>query len=191
MWKGEGIEIIKKGDINYPKNTYSEKWMILKINGERIMDSLGESEKFDQFNHFQSCVCDYCGFEGCSPGGWLITRKHLGTLLFLPAFDWMESYEQYSSSDGEGDDECPPDKWFVDGILVIEGQALIKLIELVPGLSLELVPEISEWELENLLKWESLVREKPKGFIHPVFEEYMKEQEQNTPKEIDTKNNII
>ena len=58
MWYAQKIELIKKGDVNYPKHSYSEKWMILSINGEWIMDSVGYSEKFDQFNHFQSRICN-------------------------------------------------------------------------------------------------------------------------------------
>lgn len=171
MRKAEKIELRKKGDPNYqiPYHVEFDNWLKLYINDELISESIIDPTKYEHFKCFQNLVCDFCGQEGCNPGGMLMVKKHSGSILILPAFSLMEEFKEFDSSNSEGDVECPPHKWFIDGVLKVEGAALNKLIELIPGLSLELVPEMTEQQLENMNKWELMVKEKPEGFINRAY----------------------
>jgi hypothetical protein len=161
MWKAEKIELEKNR-----KDTYFEDGYVLKINDEWISNEVTSKKEFKYPDGFQNMVCDDCGVEGCNAGGFLMARYHSDKLLFIPMFNNMECFEEYSCTDGNGDTECPPHKWFTDGILEVEGKELGILLSLVIGLEKDHVKPISETELATVLVWEKLVLEKPKGFIH-------------------------
>lgn len=168
MWKAEKIELIpNKETPNRSQAIYFEDCFSLKINGHIITNTISDPNDFYTKEAFPIFICDYCGFH-CDNGGMIAVRKHLSTIVILPDFNSMETFEEYDSEDGKGDSDCPPHEWFEKGILVVEGKELEELVKLVPGLALENVQEVSKTELDCMLQWESLVKTKPKGFIHPA-----------------------
>lgn len=156
MWKAEKIDLIKNEHYS-TSQLYFDGWYTLKINGEIIKVNIENPKEY--FNLcFQSVVCNFCGEEGCNVGGMLTIRKKGDSLLFLPVFDDMEDWKEYDSSNSEGDSNCPPHKWFTDGILVVEGEPLKLLLELVSGIANSNIPEVDTSELEQIEKWENLVK---------------------------------
>jgi hypothetical protein len=121
MWKAKKIELIKN-NARFDKNNslFFEDCYTLSINETWITNTLKNPQVWKYITNFQNNVCDFCGETGCNPGGMLMVRKHMDSILFLPAFDLMEIFEEYDSSDSDGDVECPPHEWFVNGILIVE-----------------------------------------------------------------------
>lgn len=132
----------------------------LKINGEIITNDLPKEYMLRTQHNFQCVVCD-CGTEGCNIGGYLLIRKRGASVLFLPAFDVLDSVEEFNQLDNE--DIGPPDKWYVDGILSIEEPFISELISL-KLIKLEEILKMSEKEINLMLEWETMV--KNKGFTN-------------------------
>ena len=99
--------------------------------------------------------------EGCNAGSYLLIRKHGASVIFLPAFDVLDSVEKFNQVSNE--DISPPDKWYVDGILSIEEPFISELISL-KLIELEEILEMSEKEINLMLEWETMV--KNKGFTN-------------------------
>lgn len=166
MWKAEKIELTKNEYHNH--RIYFEGWYSLIINDVYINSSIFNPQE-DFPSVFQDSICFECGAEGCNRGGMLMVRKHGETILFLPAFDDMDEWAECSGANLEGDSECPPHKWFTDGILVVEGEPLRKLLELVPAIVKENIREVDAEEMAHIERWEALVKEQPKGFTNSYY----------------------
>ena len=162
MWKATKIELVKNED----PESYFVDFFTLKINDVIICNTIQDTENFEFPNDFQNVNCEYCGVEGCSPTGYLMVRKQQTSLLFLPIFHIIDEFNEFNFETDEGERECPPHRWFTDGILIVDGDELNLLFELIPSLSLSNIPEISDSEVDSLITWESLVRDKPSGFIY-------------------------
>ena len=166
MWQAEKIELVKNEYHNH--RLYFEEWYSLVINDEYINSSIfSPQDKFP--SHFQDSICFECGVEGCNRGGMLMVRKYGETILFLPAFDDMDEWAECNGANCDGDSECPPHKWFADGILVVEGEPLKKLLELVPAIANENIREIDKEEIVQIERWEALVKEQPIGFMNSYY----------------------
>ena len=180
MWKAEKIEYTKnprdefeEEEDNYItleidgksvrfKNGSSDDTFTLNINGETISsDHLDGYSLCTRYN-FQCVVCS-CGTEGCNTEGYVLIRKQGSSILILPAFDLIESIKELDLDTAGAELECPPDKWYEEGILLIEEPQLSELISL-KLIDLDETPEISEKEINLMLDWESMVI-KNKGVI--------------------------
>lgn len=168
MWKAEKIEL--KKNTAHPNGFYFADCYSLKINDELISNTVKDSFSVGTFNYFQVYVCDNCGIEHCHQGGFLMVRKQGNTLLFLPAFDWMEEGEKIYDPKGIPASEAPPYKMFTEGILVVEGDALVELFKLIPSMAILDIPEVNETYLKLISEWETLVKEKPKGFMPEIVQ---------------------
>ena len=170
MWKSEKIELTKNE--YHHQGLYFEGWYSLKINDEYITNTIKDPKAFNlqwDINYFQNFVCDFCGEEGCRAGSMLMARWRGDALLFLPSFEWLGEWEEYSSENSEGCSNCPPHRWFTDGILVVEGEQLIKLMELVSCITKINIREVNEEEKQQIERWEALVKEQPKGFMNREY----------------------
>lgn len=163
MWKAEKIELTKNcKDKNYGRAFYLLDCFTLKINDVLIHNAVKEGFSSDWFERF---ICDECGVQGCNGERMLMMRRQGNSLLFLPVFDLLDSLEEYNYDMQTGDRDCPPHQWYENGILIVDGKHLKKLYELIPELETMKIPEISEWEMNRMLDWESAVKTKPKGFM--------------------------
>lgn len=93
-------------------------------------------------------VCDDCGTPGCAPGGWVSFRRIGPTVLWLPAWEWME----------EGDDakrEFGPPSYLRDvGIPALSTDLWERLRRLVGELpAFEAVPALSSREAVRMCQW--------------------------------------
>ena len=91
-------------------------------------------------------------------------RKHGKSLLFLPAFDDFDSVEEFITVEPETKRDCPPQKWYQDGVLLIEEPFVSQLLSHIPSLEFESITEISEREMDMMLEFESMIKEKKKQF---------------------------
>lgn len=167
MWKATKIELIKNPSTENPNVLFFQDCYTLTINGVRITNTIQNPNEYSGTNDFQAYVCDWCGIEHCEKGNMLMFRKFKDSLLVLPTFEFVNVGEEYVFDEDAGSSDFPPHKWFIDGCLVIEGDALLKLYELVPGLKESKIAHISPAILEAMFVWELLVLKKPEGFIKP------------------------
>lgn len=163
MWRAEKIQVKRNKKSRLDRDYNFRSSYSLLINGQLIVDRFSDPKTFSFVNHFQISVCD-CGFEGCNPCDYLSIRKQGNAILIIPCFDWMDKFEEYDDRIRNYNSECPPHKWYEEGILKIEGEGLKKLLELVPGFKTLDIPEMSELEMQQMIKWETLVHTQPKGF---------------------------
>lgn len=163
MWYAEKIELFKNRDNPDYKDSFELVDLhTLKINGEIIYNALRTTLR----DSFETWVCDYCGEEGCNGASMLMLRRQNEALLFLPEFDIIDSFEEYDYDTCEGERDRPPHKWYKDGILVVQGDQLLKLYELIPTLEKQSIKEVTPEELDKIAEWEKLVIEKPEtGFM--------------------------
>ncbi len=178
MWKANKIEFTKnpkdecEEDDYYTleidgksvrfKNGSSNDTFTLSINDEIITNhNLEGSELCTRYN-FQSVICS-CGTEGCNIGGYLLIRRQEKSIIILPAFDIIESIKEFDLSTERGELDSPPQKWYEEGILIIEEPYISELTSL-KLIDFDAVPEISETEINLMLEWESMVI-KNKGII--------------------------
>lgn len=126
----------------------------LKINGAIITNNLPKEYMLCTRHNFQCVVCD-CGTEGCITGGYLLIRKHEASVLFLPAFDVLDSVEEFNQLDNE--DISPPKKWYVDGILSIE-EPFISELKSLKLIEFNDIPEMTAKEINMMLEWETMVK---------------------------------
>lgn len=161
MWYAEKIELTKNIDDGSSHTLYLNDCFTLKINGEFIHNAVTETLS----DWFETCICTECGQEGCNGAPMIQIRKQGDKLLFLPDFDCMETFEEYNWKTNEGERSGPPHKWYEEGILIVEGEALEKLHTLLPEFRNQKINDVSEKELEKIKEWEECVRVKPKGFI--------------------------
>lgn len=166
MWKAEKIELTKNSDEEENShNFYLRDCFTLKINDEFICNSI-TNEPLTGWS-FETCICTECGEESCNGAPFLMIRKFNGGLLFLPAWDYLSSFEEYDHDTCEGDRSCAPHKWYEDGILVVEEKMMPEFLRIIPSSNLEKIPEISKEYLDLMDKWEGLVIENPeKGFMN-------------------------
>lgn len=163
MWKAEKIELTKNSeDKDYERAFYLTDCCTLKINDVFIHNAVKKGFSSDWF---ECCICTEYGFEGCNGHRMLMMRKQDKSLLFLPVFDLLSSFEEYDYDTQAGDRQCPPHEWYENGILIVEGEQLKKLYGLIPELEAMKIPEISELEMNRILDWELAVKTKPKGFM--------------------------
>lgn len=163
MWYAEKIELTKNSEDKFADRYLDLKdRLTLRINDEYIYNAVTNTLP----DYFETCICTECGQEGCNGAPMLQIRKQNDKLLFLPDFDCLDSLEEYNYKTCEGERGCPPHKWYQDGILVVEGDQLKSLYEMLPNLSKEKIKEVSKEELDKIDEWERLVKEKPaKGFM--------------------------
>ena len=164
MWKAEKIELVKNN------KTYSDAWRLydcssLMINGTLIHNAVDKDLTIPYPDMFQDGVCSECGQDGCNQGGQLMIKKQGASLIIIPDFNLIETFEEYDFKTEKGDRSCPPHQWYQEGILIVEGEQLQKLYEMMPGLAKETIKEVTAEELDKIIEWERLVREKPKGFM--------------------------
>jgi hypothetical protein len=166
MWKARKIELISNKEKAH-KDTYFFDRYTLKINGVQIANFIGDNLNLPTY--FQTWICNYCGYEGCSAGGFLSVRRHEKSLLFIPCFDYMEEYLEYDGCDENGDygdSECPPHKWYEEGILEVDEETMPEFLGVLKGFDLNEIPFITKEEMNEVLDWEQLVKENPaKGFM--------------------------
>lgn len=167
MWKAIKIELIKNIMTENSNAYYFQDCYTLTINGVRITNTIQNPNEYKGIKDFQAYVCNWFGIEHCEKGNMLMFRKFKDSLLVLPTFEFVNVDEEYVFDIDDGSSDFPPHKWFTNGSLVIEGEALIKLYELVPGLQTSKIPHISPAILDALFVWELLVLKKPEGFIKP------------------------
>lgn len=171
MWKATKIELItnifnEESDMtDTGENTYT-----LKINDVVVNNSIYNLEEYNGAWMFQSNICDYCGVEGCNSRGMLEFKKYRDSLLITPIFDLIDWIKMDTSKMDEDEIsreriDFPPEEWLKNGILWIEGDELLKLYELIPGLKKSDIPLVKLSELERILEWEILVTTQPNGFI--------------------------
>ena len=163
MWRPEKIELIKNSVIATKNDYCFEDCYTLKINDCIICNSV--NPKLTLEGCWQNNTCTFCGAEGCHTGGMLRLVKQGNSLMFIPDFECMESYEEWDFWRVKGESECPPHEWYERGILVVEGDAMQQLLSVLRGLSLEKIPDASQKQLDSILEWENLVKEKPLGFM--------------------------
>lgn len=149
MWKAEKIELTKntKGKFELQTNYFADCFT-LSINGEFIHNAINES--FSLPVYFETLICDDCGQEGCNGAPMLMLRKYEGGILFLPYFDSLDSFQEYEWNTCKGDRECPPHKWYEDGILFVEEKMMSKFLSVLFGFKLEIIPEISKEEISKM-----------------------------------------
>jgi hypothetical protein len=167
MWNATILELIKNDKTENKNAYYFQDCYTLNINGVRITNTIQNPKEYKGTNDFQSYVCNWCGIEHCEQGNMLMFRKFKDCLLVLPTFEFVNVDEEYVFDIDDGSSDFPPQKWFTDGCLVIEGDALLKLYELIPGLQTSKIPHISPAILDAMFVWELLVLKKPEGFIKP------------------------
>lgn len=167
MWKATILELIKNDKTENKNAYYFQDCYTLTINGVRITNTIQNPNEYGGTDDFQSYVCNWCGIEHCEQGNMLMFRKFKDCLLVLPTFEFVNVDEEYVFDIDDGSSDFPPHKWFTDGCLVIEGDALLKLYELIPGLKSSKIPYISPAILDAMFVWELLVLKKPEGFIKP------------------------
>ena len=169
MWKARKIELTKNSETSHKDTYYFEDGYTLRINGVCISNSITADFKIHSPNYFQDWVCNFCGVEGCNARGFLSIVRHEKSLLFIPCFDYMESYlERDSNADDNnyGDSECAPHEWYESGILKVDETMLPKFLGLLTGFVMEDISFITDSEMDKVLEWETLVREKPAvGFM--------------------------
>jgi hypothetical protein len=168
MWKAEKIELIKNSESEWKGRYYFDDCYTLKINGAWISNHISKDLKISSPHCFQNCICDFCGEEGCNAGGMLSIVRHKKSLLFIPRFEDMESYLEHDGNADDsdyGDSECPPHEWYESGILEVDEIMLPKFLELLTGFDLQSIPFITDAEMNKVLEWETLVKEKPIGFM--------------------------
>ena len=147
MWKAEKIELVRNGGSICDESDYlADHWRLI-INGIIIDNSIGRDRLRLCYEFpFQSFECTFCGTEGCNYGGYLEVRKH-------------------DHDKRTGEQECPPHEWYEKGVLIVEKEMISELMKLLPLFSIADIREVSKEELDKILDWESLVKEKPKGFM--------------------------
>jgi|ERR1700752_4196735 len=167
MWKARKIELIKNSETWRKDRSYFADCYTLEINGVHISNSITENLTIP--TDFQTSVCDYCGQEGCNSGNMLSIKRHEKSLLFIPCFDCMEEYLERDNGDENedyGDSECPPHEWYENGILEVDEIMLPEFLSLLKGFDLNKIPVITTEEMDKVLEWENLVKEKPvTGFM--------------------------
>lgn len=175
MWKATKIELItnvfnEESDMtDTGENNYT-----LKINDVVVNNFIYNLNEYNGAWMFQSNVCDYCGIQGCNSRGMLDFKKYSDSLLITPIFDSID-WSKLDTSKMNDDEikrvrnDFPPGEWLEKGILWIEGDELLKLYELIPGLKKSDIPLIKLSELERILEWEILVTTQPNGFKDDWF----------------------
>lgn len=166
MWKAENISLSSNFDYGKDRELVLKNSFTLRINGVLVHNNVGTNLTLPTPGFmFQACVCDYCGEEGCNPGGYLMLRRHGTNLLILPVFDLMETLEEFEPDSAKGERDGPPHEWFDKGILVLEEDMVKVLLSKMKGLAEERIAEITDAEMNEVIEWERLVREKPPGFM--------------------------
>src|ERR1035437_3881669 len=133
MWKAKKIELIKNSKIYNRVNEFYYCYS-LKIDGVLISNHIDSDFKIGSPTCFQTWICTECGHTGCQAGGILGIRRHEKSLWFIPCFDDMVSNLEHDCNDdidGDyGDPECPPHKWYENGILEVDEIVLPEFLKL-------------------------------------------------------------
>lgn len=169
MWKARKIELKSNKEVErHSDSIYFTDLYTLKINDVPIHNCIGEKLTINYPNEFQNWVCDFCG-ESCSAGCTLCIRRHEKSLLFIPCFDMMNSFVEYDgcAADGNyGSWDCPPHEWYEHGILEVDETMLPEFLRILKGFDIENIPFITDEEMDKMLEWEILVKDKPAhGFM--------------------------
>lgn len=164
MWKAIKIELIKNDMTENPNMYFFQDCYTLTINSIQTTNTIQKPNEYNGSRDFQTYVCNWCGAEHCEQGNMLMFRKFKNCLLLLPTFEFVNVGEDYVFDEDKGSSDFPPPKWLTDGILWIEGDELLKLYELIPGLKKSDIPLVKLSEFERILEWEILVAAQPKGF---------------------------
>lgn len=164
MWKAEKIVLSLNSTMDDVGPIYFKDCYTLLINDEPISNTINSNHSPWDGKPFQNLVYSLSKSEFCTSAGYLMLRKHGNQLLILPALNYMEKFEEYDLG-VNGDRKCPPHRWFTHGVLVVDEKKLEELYFALPGLASSDIPKITEQEMDWMLQWESLVREKPNGFI--------------------------
>ena len=169
MWKATNIEIIKNIDNNDGHSFYFTDCYTLKINDVQISNCITDKLTIDSPNYFQNSVCQECG-HSCDAGGYLSIVRHEKSLWFIPCFDETDGeLLEYNGNDVEGNYgwwDCPPHAWYEHGILEVDEVMLPDFLRILTGFDLSKIPFIENEEINKVLEWERLVKEKPlKGFM--------------------------
>lgn len=160
------IELIHSSETSHRNRYYFDDCFTLKIDGVVISNRVSEDIKTIP-NYFQTSVCDWCG-QSCDAGDFLSIVRHEKSLLFIPCFDEMDGYKERDSNAANGDYgewECPPHEWYESGILEIDEMMLPVFLGLLTSFKLEDIPFITDDQMDKVLDWEVLVKEKPVDFM--------------------------
>lgn len=151
MWTPKQLRLTKNSDSEHAWHMlYLKECFTLWIDDKPIHNAIYPN-RMTLSDEFETLVCDECGVEGCNGARQLMLRTQGDTLLFLPVFDIMDSFEEFNYETYTGERSCPPHRWYEDGALSMRGEILHQFLRLLPGFDLKKVPPIS-WEEEAKLK---------------------------------------